>query len=94
MANRKGGEEFRGAPLVFIPDLILKVVELLEKNDRAGRLTWHNGVIPASEIWIKLGGDKGGRTFKMNFQIVNVVSPSSVNNTCVLRLMIATPTCT
>ncbi|KAL5515002.1 hypothetical protein EMCRGX_G000108 [Ephydatia muelleri] len=78
-----GGEEFRGAPLVFIPDLILKVVELLEENDRAGRLTWHNGVIPASEIWIKLGGDKGGGTFKMNFQIVNVAAPNSVNNTCV-----------
>ena len=30
-----GGEEFRGAPLVFIPDLILKVVfVLLEENDR------------------------------------------------------------
>eukprot|EP00731_Ephydatia_muelleri_P030963 Em0022g477a len=78
-----GGEEFRGAPLVFIPDMILKVVELLEENDRAGRLTWHNGVIPASEIWIKLGGDKGGGTFKMNFQIVNVAAPNSVNNTCV-----------
>eukprot|EP00731_Ephydatia_muelleri_P009645 Em0005g231a len=78
-----GGEEFRGAPLVFIPDLILKVVELLEENDRAGRLTWHNGVIPASEIWIKLGGDKGGGTFKMNFQIVNLAAPNSVNNTCV-----------
>ncbi|KAL5509517.1 hypothetical protein EMCRGX_G004906 [Ephydatia muelleri] len=78
-----GGEEFRGAPLVFIPDLILKVVELLEENDRAGRLTWHNGVIPASEIWIKLGGDKGGGTFKMNFQIINVAAPNSVNNTCV-----------
>ncbi|KAL5506070.1 hypothetical protein EMCRGX_G007641 [Ephydatia muelleri] len=64
-----GGEVFRGAPLVFIPDLILKVVELLEENDRAGRLTWHNGVIPASEIWIKLGGDKAGGTFKMNFQL-------------------------
>eukprot|EP00731_Ephydatia_muelleri_P025532 Em0017g615a len=78
-----GGEEFRGAPLVFIPDLILKVVERLEENDRAGRLTWHNGVIPASEIWIKLGGDKGSGTFKMNFQIVNVAAPNSVNNTCV-----------
>eukprot|EP00731_Ephydatia_muelleri_P034946 Em0087g15a len=77
-----GGEEFRGAPLVFIPDLILKVVELLEENDRAGRLTWHNGVIPASEIWIKLGG---GGTFKMNFQIVNVAAPNSVNNTSLER---------
>eukprot|EP00731_Ephydatia_muelleri_P004655 Em0002g831a len=78
-----GGEEFQGAPLVFIPDLILKVVELLEENDHAGRLTWHNGVIPASEIWIKLGGDKGGGTFKMNFQIVNVSALNFVNNTCV-----------
>ncbi|KAL5515053.1 hypothetical protein EMCRGX_G000170 [Ephydatia muelleri] len=78
-----GGEEFRGAPLVFIPDLILKVAELLEENDRASRLAWHNGVIPASEMWIKLGGDKGGGTFKMNFQIVNVAAPNSVNNTCV-----------
>eukprot|EP00731_Ephydatia_muelleri_P009609 Em0005g195a len=77
-----GGEEFQGAPLGFIPDLILKVVELLEENDCAGRLTWHNGVIPASEMWIKLGGDKG---FKMNPQIVNVASPNSVNNTCGVR---------
>ena len=28
---------------------------------------------------MKLGGDKGGNTFKMNFQIVNVPAP----NTCV-----------
>ena len=85
-----GGEEFQGALLVFIPDLILNVVELLEEND-------HNGVIPASEIWIKLRRDKGGRTFKMNIQIVNVAASNSVNNTCVfccLRLMIATPTYT
>ena len=26
---------------------------------RAGRLTWHD-VIPSDEVWIKLGGDKGG----------------------------------
>ena len=51
---------------------------------RAGRLTWHNGFIPDSEVWMKLGGDKGGRTFKMSFQIVNVHTPNSVHNyTCV-----------
>lgn len=31
-----GGEELRGAPLVFIPDLVQKVVELLEENQRLG----------------------------------------------------------
>ena len=25
---------------------------------RAGRLTWREGFIPASEVWIKIGGDK------------------------------------
>ena len=27
---------------------------------RTGRLTWHEGLIPASEMWLKVGGDKGG----------------------------------
>ena len=33
---------------------------------RTRRLTWHEGFIPASEVWIKIGGDKGSGTFKMN----------------------------
>lgn len=44
-------------------------------------LTW-NG-IPETELWVKLGGDKGGSSFKMNFQIVNVTHPNSIQNTCV-----------
>ena len=36
---------------------------------RAGRLTWHEGYIPPSEVWLKIGGDKGGGTFKMNFHM-------------------------
>jgi hypothetical protein len=32
---------------------------------------------------VKLGGDKGGSSFKMNFQIVNTPRPNSVQNTCV-----------
>ena len=50
---------------------------------REGTLTWHEGMIPSDEIWIELGGDKGGgRYFKMNFQIVNTHTPNSVYNTC------------
>ena len=36
----------------------------------------HIGVIPASGIWIILGGDKGGGAFKMNFQIVMLLLPT------------------
>eukprot|EP00731_Ephydatia_muelleri_P009211 Em0004g1549a len=54
-----GGEEIKGAPLVFIPHLVDKVVQLLDGNERTGRLTWHKEFIPANEIWLKIGGDKG-----------------------------------
>ena len=49
---------------------------------RLNRLTWHD-IIPPDEIWIKIGGDKGGTSFKMNFQIMNVSHPNSIHNTCV-----------
>ena len=46
-------------------------------------LTWHDGDIRADEIWIKIGGDKGGSSFKMNFQIVNTQQPNSSKHTCI-----------
>lgn len=39
--------------------------------------------MPADEIWVKLGGDKGGGSVKINFQICNCQKPNSVTNTCV-----------
>lgn len=36
---------------------------------RTQTLTWHDGGIPKDEVWVKLGGDKGGGTFKMSFQV-------------------------
>lgn len=53
------------------------------------QLTWHNGAIPEDEIWVKLGGDKGGGTFKMNFQVCNVLHPNSPANTCVFCIFVA-----
>ena len=45
-------------------------------------LTWCNGITPESEIWVKVGGDRGADTVKVVFQICNLYSPNSVNNTC------------
>lgn len=56
--------------------------------------TWHNGAVPEDEIWLKLGGDKGGGTFKMSFQILNVESPNAPKNTCVFSIIDATDTYT
>ena len=58
-----------------------------------GGFVWHNG-IPDDELWIKIGGDTGGESFKKNFQIVNVKSPHSPQNTCVFAIFEARATTT
>ena len=40
-------------------------------------------MIPEDEVWLKIGGDKGGCSFKMSFQLGNVSCPNSLDNTCV-----------
>ena len=37
-------------------------------------------------MWLKVGGDKGGGTFKMSFQLANVENPNSPDNTCVFSI--------
>ncbi len=48
-----------------------------------GRLTWHDGLIPDGEVWIKIGGDKGGGSFQMSLQLANLSHPNSISNTFV-----------
>ena len=48
--------------------------------------TWHNGAIPADEIWLKLGGDKGHGSFKLTLQTINVTSPNSTKCTTILAV--------
>ena len=43
-------------------------------------------MIPPDEIWVKIGGDKGGSSFKMSLQLVNVMKPNSVHNSVVFAL--------
>lgn len=61
-------------------------------NYSTNRLTWHEGIIPEDEIWIKLGGDKGGDTMKVSFQVVNVPTPNSVKNTVVFSIFVGLDT--
>ena len=41
-----------------------------------------------------MGEDAGGGTLKMNFQIVNILSPNSPQNTCVFAIFEAKDTTT
>ncbi len=49
-------------------------------------LTWHDGAIPADQIWVKLGGDKGRGSFKFNLQLVNTKTPNSMKSTTLLSV--------
>ena len=55
---------------------------------------WHNGAIQEDEIWLKLGGDIGGGTFKMAFQHLNIPCPNAPENTCVFTIFKALDTYT
>ena len=61
---------------------------------RENRLTWHSGLIPPNEIWVKIGGDKGGGSMKTSFQICNVPHPNSCKNSCVFSIYEAADTTT
>ena len=106
---KSGGHELRPAPFAFVNDLKSTLFHLLEEkqrlhsitdkytnlyNDRLGQLTWHDGLIPPTEIWVKVGGDKGGTSFKASLQIVNVERPNSVKNSCVFAVFEAPDTYT
>lgn len=38
------------------------------------------------EIWVKIGGDKGGDTFKLMLQIANLSHPNSLRATNIIGL--------
>ena len=67
MTTRNG--EVSLAPAVFFSNLVEIVIQYLDELHASEYLTWHNGLIPESEIWIKLGGDHGGGSFKLSMQV-------------------------
>ena len=43
-------------------------------------------MIPSSEIWIKLCGDKGHGSFKLTLQLVNTAHPNSPKETVLFSM--------
>ena len=56
---------------------------------RSGKLFWHEGQ-PHDKVWLKLGGDKGGGSFKLMLEFANTQNPNSKHNTMVLCAFQAT----
>jgi hypothetical protein len=82
-----GGTEIRDAPFVFVPNLIARVADSVTSHLKSSDgLTWHENSIPATELWVKLGGDKGHGSFKLSMQLVNTPHPNSIRSTAVLAV--------
>ena len=64
------------------------ITEHHDKYADENRLVWHEQ-IPKDEIWVKIGGDHGGGSFKMCVQIVNVEKPNAAQNTVVFCCFLA-----
>ena len=79
MTKRNG--EITMAAFVFFPNLIDIVIHYLDMYDESGKLHGHDGAIPSEEVWIKLGGDRGGGSFKFVMEVANAEHPNSVKNT-------------
>lgn len=80
-------EELIPTPVASIEDLPSFVTKLLDSYDRLHRLTWFNDSIPEDEVWVKIGGDHGGGSFKVMLQVANLQQANSKHNTNVITLV-------
>ena len=74
------------APFVYIESLPNFLHEILDKYQSNNKLVWHDGVIPEDEIWVKIGGDHGGDSFKLSLQVINLQEPNAKENTIVFAI--------
>ena len=83
--DSNSGSMFKEVPYVTIKSLELFVFHMLNEYDNHNQLTWETNGIPEDEVWIKIGGDHGGDSFKLCLQILNINKPNSKENThCIM----------
>ena len=56
---------------VALSDLMGLVLHYIDEYGRTDQVIWHDGAIADDTIVVKIGGDHGGGTFEMAFQIAN-----------------------
>ena len=73
--------------MAYIENIGQFVSEVLDKYEESNLLDWHGGEIPNNEIWIKIGADHGGGSFKVMLQVANLKHPNSKHNTFLLCIV-------
>ena len=87
-----GSRTFRPAPFAWVRNPQALVEQHLSSLLRQNLLTWHScgaggPALPEDEIWIKIGGNKGGNSFKLAFQVANQPKPNAADHTVVFSCL-------
>ena len=71
-------DKAEGVPAGYVgcEDLPGFVSAMLDQYKEVNQLSWHDGANPQNEIFIKVGGDHGGDSFKFMLQGGNVKTPN------------------
>ena len=64
----------------YIFNLVGHILKTLDDLSRVNMIANHS-FIPDNEVFVKIGGDHGGKSFKMMYQIANVEHPNRELNT-------------
>nr|XP_047128084.1 uncharacterized protein LOC124808929 [Hydra vulgaris] len=81
----KGTFDIKLAPWGYIEHLPTNILRHFNKLESCNSLINHEFILQ-KEIQIKIGGDYGGGSFKMSYQIVNTHNSNSKDNTIVFSI--------
>ena len=85
LVKKKKKSEVKLIPWCYIYNLVGHIISRLNELQECNLLVTHN-FIPADEIHVKIGGDMGGGSFKMTYQIANVNNPNKLDNTVIFSI--------
>ncbi|XP_065643749.1 uncharacterized protein LOC136075205 [Hydra vulgaris] len=82
--DSKGSYEIKELPCAYIENLQGHITNVLDRLDSNNLLLYNK--IKDNEIHIKIGGDYGGDSFKMFYQVANLEKPNAKTNTTIFNI--------
>ena len=75
--KKESGIDLKETPVVGAKNSTTFVMNLLDKLDESGALIFRN---ENDKVFVKVGGDHGGESFKLALQVANTDNPNSKKN--------------
>ena len=91
IVTTKKRREVKPVPWCYLYNFVGHVIARLNSLNECNLLVSHK-FIPDDEVHVKIGGDHGGGSFKMTYQIANVNNPNKLDNTVIFSIFEAKDT--